>query len=174
MSEFLPAEFRQAFSEFTDPVVWPDAVLQRAHETALVFIPAYSGGARLHEDAAGLCPARTQGVPGGAALRLDGKTRELAIAYMTAHLLKLEKAAVSGDTTGLVSSATVDKVSVTLTPPPIKSQRDWWYGLTAYGSSLQALLRQKGAGGLYVGGAPPERAGFRKAGGVFVSDKVVN
>ncbi|MDR2745586.1 MAG: DUF4054 domain-containing protein [Desulfovibrio sp.] len=144
---FDPAAFRAAFPEFADPEKWPDAALTRLNATALVHIPAMPGK------------------------RLHGAARELAISYMTAHLLKLERAAVTGDTTGLVASATVDKVSVTMTPPPVQNQRDWWYALTPYGAALRALLRSKAAGGLYVGGLPPERAAFRKAGGVFGDGK---
>ena len=144
---FEPAAFRAAFPEFADPEKWPDAVLERLNGTALVHIPAKPGK------------------------RLHGAARELAIAYMTAHLLKLERAAVAGDTAGLVASASVDKVSVSLSPPPVQSQREWWYALTPYGAALQALLRSKAAGGLYVGGLPPERDAFRKAGGVFRDGK---
>jgi hypothetical protein len=68
-----------------------------------------------------------------------------------------------------VSGASVDKVSVTLTPPPVKSQWQWWMSLTPRGAQLLALLKSKAAGGLYVGGLPAERAAFRKAGGVFVN-----
>jgi hypothetical protein len=143
MYTFDPAGFRASFPEFADPAQWPDALLARMNGTALIHIPARPGK------------------------RLHGEARELAISYMTAHLLKLEHAAVTGSTTGLVTSATVDKVSVTLAPPPVNTQRDWWYGLTPYGSALQALLKSKAAGGLYVGGLPPERDAFRKAGGVF-------
>jgi hypothetical protein len=144
---FVPEEFRTAFPEFADPAVWPESVLRRMNGTALVHIPAKPGK------------------------RLHGAARELAIAYMTAHLLKLEHAAVTGSTAGLVAGATVDKVSISLTPPPAATQQAWWYALTPYGSALRALLKSKAAGGLYVGGLPPERDAFRKAGGVFGSGK---
>jgi hypothetical protein len=147
MYAFDPAEFRAAFPEFADLEQWPDALLSRMNGTALIHIPARPGK------------------------RLHGAARELAIAYMTAHLLKLERAAVTGSTAGLVAGATVDKVSVSLTPPPVTGQQTWWYALTPYGSALLALLKSKAAGGLYVGGLPPERDAFRKAGGVFKSGK---
>ncbi|MDL2313387.1 DUF4054 domain-containing protein [Desulfovibrio sp. OttesenSCG-928-C14] len=145
--EFDPASFRAAFPEFADPVAWPDAQLVRNNEMALCYISPRPGK------------------------RLKGACRALAIDLMTAHLLKLDQALASGDMSGLVNSATVDKVSVSLTPPPLKSQRDWWYALTGRGQQLLALLKSKAAGGLYVGGLPPERAAFRRAGGVFGGGK---
>lgn len=141
--------FRESFPEFADPVKWPDAVIARNHETAACSVSPTPGK------------------------RLSGPCRALAVNLMTAHLLFLEDAIMNGKggTPGLVTGASVDKVSVSLTPPPVKSQFAWWLSLSPRGAQLLALLRTRAAGGMYVGGMPPERAAFRKAGGVFISGK---
>lgn len=99
--------------------------------------------------------------------RLNGKCRERAIQMMTAHLLTLSEMIENGDTPGQVTASTIDKVSVTLQPPPHgDDQWSWWLNLTPYGAQLEALLASTSVGGFYVGGRP-ERRGFRKIGGVF-------
>ena len=143
---FNPEAFRERFPAFADATAWPEAALERGFEPACCHISPCTGK------------------------RLRGRSLALALELMTAHLRTLEKGMAAGEAggpTGIVSSASVDKVSVTLTPPPVKSQWQWWLSLTPYGQELLALLRSKAAGGLYVGGVPAERAGFRKAGGVF-------
>jgi hypothetical protein len=144
------AAFRAAFAEFADAEEWPDALLLSSFAQAREYISAKPGG------------------------RL-GSALELALWLMTAHLAALAGGArgagqgIGGSGGCLVSGASVDKVSVTLTPPPVKSQWQWWMSLTPRGAQLLALLKSKAAGGLYVGGLPAERAAFRKAGGVFVN-----
>lgn len=147
---FDVAEFRASYPEFTDPVLWPDPVILRVRDTALCYISPRPGR------------------------RLSGASRALAIDLMTAHLLFLEDLILKGkggSAAGMVSGASVDKVSVSLTPPPVKGQFAWWLSLSPRGAQLLALLKTKTAGGLYVGGLPPEREAFRKAGGVFRSGK---
>ena len=144
------AEFRASFPEYADPALWPDAVIERVQRMALCYLP----------------PGRGK--------RLSGAARALALDLMAAHLLFLEDAITrgkGGKAAGLVSGATVDKVSVSLTPPPVKNQFAWWLSLSPRGAELLALLRSRAAGGLYVGGTPPERAAFRKAGGVFINGR---
>ncbi len=85
---------------------------------------------------------------------------------MTAHIAALQCQIAAGETPGLTQAATVDKVSVTLTPPPERNQFQWWLNLTAYGQQLLALLQVQSVGGFYIGGSCEQR-GFRKAGGVF-------
>lgn len=148
---FTPAGFRAQFPAFADPVAWPDDMLQAQFDMACCHISPKSGK------------------------RLHGESLTQALYLMTAHLLFLLSGGNGGGAaTAMVNAATVDKVSVTLTPPPLKNQWAWWMSLTPYGASLLALLKHKAAGGLFVGGAPPERAGFRKAGGVFASAKAVS
>lgn len=101
-------------------------------------------------------------------LSLTGDARVLALNLMTAHLAWLSDKIGKGETPGLEQSATIDKVSVSLTPPPVKTQFQWWLTLSPYGAQLQALLGVKGAGGFYVpSSAGPGRTGFRNAIGGF-------
>lgn len=85
---------------------------------------------------------------------------------MTAHLLALGDIIAAGQTPGVEQSATIDKVSVTMQPPPNKNQFQWWLNTTPYGQRLLALLQMKSVGGHVVGGNP-ELDAFRKAYGVF-------
>lgn len=97
---------------------------------------------------------------------LNGAARDRALNCLTAHLTQLSVLVQSGQTVGLVNGAQIDKVQVTLTPPPVKSQWQWWMSLTPYGAEALAILSAKGVGGIFVGGSPNGRA-FRGFGGVW-------
>lgn len=97
---------------------------------------------------------------------LSGDCRLRALNLMTAHLAKLAEIIATGQLPGLEQSATIDKISVTMTPPPLKNQFHWWLSLTPYGQQLLALLMARSAGGFYIGGLP-ERSAFRKVGGLY-------
>jgi hypothetical protein len=99
---------------------------------------------------------------------MQGAVRELALQQMLAHLLALN-AAISAGTPlqGITDSATIDKISVSLTVAPVKTQWDWWLSLTPYGAMLYALLQTWASAGFFVGGAP-ERAAFRGIGRGYV------
>lgn len=105
---------------------------------------------------------------------LNGTCRENVLLYVTAHIIQLENAANGcagkdpSAQSGVVSSATIDKISVTVQIPPgsDKSKFSWWLSQTPYGQSALALLGAKAVGGLFIGGLP-ERSGFRKVGGRF-------
>ncbi len=98
---------------------------------------------------------------------LKGDALQLALNLMTAHLTYLNTLLMAGNTTvGIVTGATISKVTVSLQAPPIKSGWQQWLALSPYGMQLWALLSVKSAGGFYVGGSC-ERAGFRGAGGRF-------
>ena len=146
-STFDPAAFRKSLPTFADVTAWPDDLMTAAWTEAIDHIPPTGRG------------------------RLSGDCRRRAIYLLTAHILTLDKAQASGGTTGIVQAASIDKVSVTLAAVPVKNQFQWWLSQTSYGARLLALLKSKSAGGLYVGGLPAERAGFRKAGGVFENGK---
>lgn len=88
------------------------------------------------------------------------------INLMAAHLLELSVQIAAGDTPGITTGATVDKVSVTIQPPPERNQWQYWLNQTPYGQQLLALLQVQSAGGFYVGGSPVT-AGFRREGGRF-------
>ena len=105
---------------------------------------------------------------------LSGVCRENALLYVTAHVMQLENAANGassndkGAQAGVITSATIDKISVAVQMPPgsNKSKFTWWLSQTPYGQNAMALLAAKAVGGLYIGGLP-ERSALRKVGGVF-------
>lgn len=78
----------------------------------------------------------------------------LALNYMTAHLVELNKLAGCGEDGGIVTSATVDKVSVSLQPPPDVNQWQWWLNQTPYGKQLLALLQLAVVGGRMINPRP--------------------
>jgi hypothetical protein len=134
--------FRQRFPEFSVVADYPDTVIQMYWDMATCYISDEDYGC------------------------LSGSCRELAIQQMTAHLTKIGKAAETGDFSDFVTSAGVDKVSVSVQPPPQKNQYSWWLNTTPYGAQYEALLKSKSIGGCYIGGAP-ERSAFRNLGGYF-------
>lgn len=137
MAVFNIAAFRAAFPAFASTVIYPDATIQSAADSALCFLSGHNCGC-------------------------DTQAWQLA----TAHLLQLRANAASGTTGGLVTSASIDKVSVSVTPPPVTDGYSYWLSLSPYGLELLALLSKCSAGGFYVGGLP-ERAAFRNVGGIF-------
>lgn len=85
---------------------------------------------------------------------MQGASRAYAINLMAAHLLYLQGLIAAGQVPALVQDSAVDKIHVSLTPPPVKNQFDWWLSLTPYGQSLLALLQVSSVGGFYIGGSP--------------------
>lgn len=137
--------FRLLFPEFADPAVFTDAYITAQWEAAVAHMGDKDGWA------------------------LSGPSLKTALNYLTAHLMKLNVmigTAGSGGITGVVTGATIDKVSVQLAAPTTRSGWQYWLAQTPYGMQLWALLSMKSAGGLYIGGRPERRA-FRKVGGVF-------
>ena len=89
-----------------------------------------------------------------------------ALNLMVAHLLQLSANAASGAPAGQVTSASIDKVSVTVAQGAgANNSYTYWLNSTPYGQQLAALLARCAAGGTFVGGLP-ERAAFRSVGGV--------
>lgn len=144
---FDPTTFRAQFPQFTSVTLYPNAQLQMYFDTAEEFIS--------NRDNLTACGC------GSGSLR--PKKLALALNLMTAHLAALGIQAAAGETTGLLQSATIDKVSVSLTPPPNKNQWQWWLNQTPYGQQLLALLAVASVGGYYFGGNPvlPAFRGFR-------------
>lgn len=141
------ATFRLVFPAFADPVAFPDAYIEAQWTAATTYIDAADGPL------------------------LSGAKLSRALDLLTAHLmqLNLQAAAGGGDTpaVGVLSSASVDKVSVSYAPPPTgTSGWKFWLSTTLYGAQLWALLATAVAGGPYIGGSN-ERGSFRKAGGRF-------
>lgn len=132
------AAFRVAFPQFSNVTIYPDALIQAQADIAECFLAANG------------CSCET-----------------VQMQLMVAHLLTLNDRIIAGTgTTGQIASATIDKVSVSITPPPGKSGFLYWLNTTPYGVQLAALLSVCAVGGLYVGGRP-ERAAFRSVGGAF-------
>lgn len=137
--------FRLLFPEFADPVKFPDAYIQAQWDVAVSAMGDMDGWL-LH----------------GAALKN-------ALNLLTAHFMKLNVILLAGGgagVTGVVTGATVDKVSVQMAAPPTRSGWQFWLAQTPYGLQLWAFLSIKSAGGLYIGGRP-ERLAFRKVYGSF-------
>lgn len=134
--------FRLMFPEFADATAYPDAVLQMYWDWATGYVSDVNYG------------------------WLNGANRALALNLLTAHLLQINGVIQSGQVPNLMQTATIDKVSVGLTPPPIPNQWQWWLNQSGYGQSLLALLQVQSVGGFWVGGSP-QRAAFRNVGGVF-------
>ena len=102
------AEFRLMFPAFADTEKWPDVMIRVQFDAACDYVSPYPGR------------------------RFGKRSRKRLLYLMTAHLLHLNSAqAESGQPGqgGMVSSATVDKISVTLATPQVKSQWQWWMGL---------------------------------------------
>lgn len=89
-----------------------------------------------------------------------------ALNLMVAHLLQLSANAAAGTPGGQITSASIDKVSVTVAQAPGTTSYTYWLNSTPYGQQLAALLARCAAGGTHVGGLP-ERAAFRNVGGIF-------
>src|SRR6267154_2912 len=134
---FDVAAFRLQFPQFASVIQFPNVTLQMYYDQATCYISDQNYG------------------------WLNGNCRFLALNLMTAHLAALSLKVNAGKVTGLVQTSTIDKISVGLTPPPLKSQWQWWMNLTSYGQQLFAMLQAKAVGGLYVGGLP-ERNAIRK------------
>src|SRR5690606_38486654 len=66
--------------------------------------------------------------------------REYALQLLMAHLIFLSEQSANGQVPGMVTNATIDKVQVGLTPPPLPNQWQWWLGLSPYGGQLLAFL----------------------------------
>ena len=137
---FDPAAFRAnpLFAAYSNAAVYTDPVLQAWADIASNYIAKrYS-----------YCYPNT----------MTPEQATLALNLMTAHLLALSgqigNAPAAPKTPGLKQAATIDKVSVTLTPPPVNNQWQWWLSLTPFGQMLLALLQKFTAGGFYFGGYP--------------------
>jgi Protein of unknown function (DUF4054) len=129
--QFNYANFVQYYAQFNNSVAYPEQTLQLYWDEATTYISnnIRSGGLSI--------PQRTR-----------------AINLMTAHLAVLNGQAQAGQQTGLVQGATIDKISIQLTPPPEVDQWQWWLNQTQYGQQLLALFQVAAAGGFFVGGFP--------------------
>ncbi len=140
---FDPTLIRATLPEYSDPVKYPDALLQMYWDHAI-------------------CLAD----PSNCGMVIDC-SRALMINLLTGHLIYVfEKQASKGKQGGFQTSSTVDKVSVSRLAPPATDMFSWWLSQSPRGQELLALLEIFTVGGLYIGGHD-EDSSFRKAGGVF-------
>lgn len=124
---FDVAAFRVAFPQFASALAFPDVTLQGYWDVAALYVSDEADYGRL-----------------------TGAARARALDLLTAHLSALSALIAAGRTPGVVQSSTIDKISVTLVPPPIKSDFDFWLQQTPYGAQLLALLGVYSSGGWYV------------------------
>jgi hypothetical protein len=139
---FSYADFILAYPGFANATTFPEATLQGYWDMAINYISPSNYG------------------------WLSGNARLQALNLLTAHIAQLFVTIQAGQVPGLMQTATIDKVTVGLTPPPLKSQFQWWLSLTGYGQQLLAMLQIFSVGGFYFGSLP-ERAAFRCVGGIF-------
>jgi hypothetical protein len=139
---FDAAAFRAQFPAFTNDVKYPDTQLEGYFTMA---------GCYIHP-----CDW----------FMLHGACLQLALNLMVAHLAYTNAQVLAGNgATGVVTGASIDKVSVSLQAPPTKNAWQAWLATTPYGMQLWALIKTK-ALPFAVGGLP-ERQGFRRINGGF-------
>lgn len=122
--------FRADFPEFADETKFPESILLNCIHRASSFISRRNSSSFR-----------------------DGN-RELALELMAAHIYTLSRNAAGGSAGGgLVGSSSVGSVSVSLIPPLVKRQFDYWCNQTAYGQQYMALLGAHSPAGLFLGGS---------------------
>lgn len=94
---------------------------------------------------------------------IQGTARQYALNLMTAHLIWISNVATANQVPSLVTGATIDKVNVTLTPPPLPNQWQWWLDLSPYGQQLLAQLQVQTVGGFFVAGPYGGITGYNSA-----------
>lgn len=124
---FDAAAFRIAFPAFADSTTYPDATLQGYWDVAALYISTEADYGRL-----------------------TGAARARALDLLAAHLVATAAAIAAGRTPGIVQSTAIDKISVSLVPPPVRSDFEYWLQQTPYGLPLLALLGVHSVGGWYV------------------------
>ena len=129
--QYNDANFRALFPAFSNTETYPLATLQMYWNVSTNYINSFTSWCGLN---------------------LSQQT--LALNQMTAHVTQLNKLAADGQDPGLIQAATIDKISVTLTPPPEVTQWQWWLNQTPYGKQLLAMFDMLSAGGFFVGGYP--------------------
>lgn len=134
------AAFRAAFPQFVDVLAYPDPVIQ------------------------GWVNLATTSAMGSWFALATLTEQQLLVAHLGALMSKV--AAEGTAPTGALVSAGQGSVSASFTPPPVKSAWGYWLSSSPYGATLWGLLQIAGMGGDLVG-ALPERAAFRKVGGIW-------
>lgn len=123
---FDVAAFRRLFPAFSGSC-YSDSTLQVFWDMATAYLNDRTGGCG----------------------NMNLKQQTLALNLMTAHLAAITAMIAAKDTPGIVTSATIDKISVTIQPPPEVNQWQYWLNSTPYGQQLLALLQIAAAGGRF-------------------------
>lgn len=131
---FSATTFRTLYPPYANGTVYTDSLLQIFWDTATAFISDKTGGCY--------------------ALGMSTPQRVLSLNLMTAHLLYLNGLIGKGETPGITTGATIDKISVQFQPPPEGNNWQYWLNQSPYGQQLLALLQLAGVGGFYYGGFP--------------------
>ena len=80
--------------------------------------------------------------------------KQYVVFLLTAHLLALQGNINNGENTGgLQTSASIDKVSVSVAPPPFSDGFEYWLNQTIYGQQLLAFFNMMAAVLNYIGGS---------------------
>lgn len=123
---FSVNDFRAIFKQFKDKAKYSDAVIKHELNIANCF---------LGEPSSDYCSLT--------------KTN-----LFVAHLLAIRGMVESGQKTYLVSSSSIDAISISLTQPPSNNNFKYWLAVTSFGLQLLAMLEAESAGGMYIGGSP--------------------
>lgn len=132
---FNEPSFRLQYPAFADSATYPTQTLEAYFEQASCWIANKNYG------------------------WLNGCCNLLSLNLLTAHLASLATQIAAGQTPGIETQATIDKVSVTMMTPPYDTPFQYWLGQSPYGQQLLSILYVKGVGGQYVPGSYG-RAGF--------------
>ena len=130
--------FQTQVPEYANPANYPEATLQNYWNIAINYMSNVGN----------------YGV-------LQGDARQYGLNLLVAHLVFLAGLVAQGQVPGLMQTATIDKVTVGLTPPPLKSQFQWWLSLTPYGQQLFAMLQIVSVGGFYFPSSQGGISGFQ-------------
>ena len=133
---YVDADFRAQYPAFANTTAYPMATLQQYYNTAGLYVANSNYGFLAQAGATQTC-----------------------LYLLTAHLAQLATQLANGQTPYIVSASGIDKINVTLEPPPAANAFQWWLQTTAYGSQLLALLEVQAVGGFYQTGGLG-RAGF--------------
>ena len=141
--QYNDAQFRAQFPVFADATAYPQATLSQYFTTGGLYVANSNYGYLAAAGATLTC-----------------------LYLLTAHLAQLATQIADGQTPVIVSASSIDKISVTLEPPPATSAWEGWLQTTAYGSQLLAMLEGLSVGGFHVAGSIG-RQGFGFNGGRY-------
>jgi len=128
--------FRSLFPAFANPATFSDCVLQAYFDAAGNYVSNSNYGF----------------------LAQAGSTLP-ALYLMTAHLAQLGMLISTGQGSGVLIEASIDKISVGLQQVALANQWQYWLNSTEYGKQLLAMLQVQAVGGFYTPGSLG-RSGF--------------